>query len=108
MWGALSDERTGLSFTIPAGPRQRSRFRVKSTVELTTIFYCLRFDSSDDSQGYGGGIRHRLHTGGVPCSPNLGPNIEQHPVGQLFPLLFSVATKRVSISGQRADLFVVE
>jgi hypothetical protein len=24
MWGALSDERTGLSFTIPAGPRQRS------------------------------------------------------------------------------------
>jgi hypothetical protein len=30
MWGALSDERTGLSFTIAAGPRQRShsRFRV--------------------------------------------------------------------------------
>jgi hypothetical protein len=24
MWGALSDERTGLSFTIAAGPRQRS------------------------------------------------------------------------------------
>jgi hypothetical protein len=23
MWGALSDERTGLSFTITAGPRQR-------------------------------------------------------------------------------------
>jgi hypothetical protein len=24
MWGALCDERTGLSFTIAAGPRQRS------------------------------------------------------------------------------------
>jgi hypothetical protein len=29
MWSALSDERTGLSFTIAAGPRQRSRSRVR-------------------------------------------------------------------------------
>jgi hypothetical protein len=29
MWGALSDERTGLPFTIAAGPRQRSDFRVR-------------------------------------------------------------------------------
>jgi hypothetical protein len=29
MWGALSDERTGLSFTIAAGPRQRSHFQVR-------------------------------------------------------------------------------
>jgi hypothetical protein len=29
IWGALSDERTGLSFTIAAGPRQRSHFRVR-------------------------------------------------------------------------------
>jgi hypothetical protein len=28
MWGVLSDERTGLSFTIAAGPRQCSHFRV--------------------------------------------------------------------------------
>jgi hypothetical protein len=28
-WGALSGERTGLSFTIAAGPRQRSRSRVR-------------------------------------------------------------------------------
>jgi hypothetical protein len=27
MWGAVSDERTGLSFKIPAGPRQRSHSR---------------------------------------------------------------------------------
>jgi hypothetical protein len=29
MWGALSDERTGLSFTIAAGPRQGSHSRVR-------------------------------------------------------------------------------
>jgi hypothetical protein len=29
IWGALSDERTGLLFTIAAGPRQRSHFRVR-------------------------------------------------------------------------------
>jgi hypothetical protein len=29
MWGALSDERTGLSFTTAAGPRQRSHFGVR-------------------------------------------------------------------------------
>jgi hypothetical protein len=29
MWGALSDERTGLSFTIAAGHCQRSHFRVR-------------------------------------------------------------------------------
>jgi hypothetical protein len=29
MWGALSDERTGLSFTIAAGHRQRSHSRVR-------------------------------------------------------------------------------
>jgi hypothetical protein len=29
MWGSLSDERTGLSFTITAGPCQRSHSRVR-------------------------------------------------------------------------------
>jgi hypothetical protein len=29
MWGVLSDERTGLSFTIAAGSRQRSHSRVR-------------------------------------------------------------------------------
>jgi hypothetical protein len=29
MWGALSDERTGLSFITAAGPRQRSHSRVR-------------------------------------------------------------------------------
>jgi hypothetical protein len=39
-----------------------------SPLGLATIFYCLRFENSlfvasYDSQGYGGGIRPRLHTG---------------------------------------------
>jgi hypothetical protein len=29
MWGVISDERTGLSFTSAAGPRQRSHSRVR-------------------------------------------------------------------------------
>jgi hypothetical protein len=29
MWGVLSEERTGLLFTIAAGPRQRSHLRVR-------------------------------------------------------------------------------
>jgi hypothetical protein len=29
IWGTVSDERTGLSFTIAAGPRQRSQCRVR-------------------------------------------------------------------------------
>jgi hypothetical protein len=64
MWGALSDEKTGLSFTTAAGPRQHSPLR------LATTFYCLRFETSlfftsYDSQGYGGGIRSRLRKGGL-------------------------------------------
>jgi hypothetical protein len=42
-------------------------FSGPSPVGLTTIFYCLWFETSlfvvsYGSQGYGGGIRHRLHT----------------------------------------------
>jgi hypothetical protein len=61
MWSALSDDRTGLSFTIAAGPRQRShsRDRVRGTRDH---ILCLRFETySYDSQGYGGGIRPRLY-----------------------------------------------
>jgi hypothetical protein len=38
MWGALSDERTGLSFTIAAGPRQRSHSRVRVPWESRPYF----------------------------------------------------------------------
>jgi hypothetical protein len=68
MWDALSDERTDLSFTIAAGPRQLNHSRVRVPWELVTIFYCLTFETvlfvaSYGSQGYGRGIRPRLHTG---------------------------------------------
>jgi hypothetical protein len=47
MWGALSDEGTGLSFTIAACPRQRSHNLIYRLWTLTTILldghYCLFF-----------------------------------------------------------------
>jgi hypothetical protein len=38
MWGVLSDKRTGLSFTIVAGPRQRSHSRVRVPWGLRPYF----------------------------------------------------------------------
>jgi hypothetical protein len=66
MWGALSDERTGLSFTIAAGPHQRSHSRVRipwdSRPYFTLRFKNFLFVASYDSQGYSGGIPPHLHT----------------------------------------------
>jgi hypothetical protein len=50
-----------------AGPRQRSHFRVR-ILWHSWPYFTLRFETSlsvasYDSQGYGGGIRPRLHTG---------------------------------------------
>jgi hypothetical protein len=47
-----------------------SVFLGRSPLGLATVFYCLRFETSlfvasYDSQGHGGGIRLRLHTGVV-------------------------------------------
>jgi hypothetical protein len=38
MWGTLSDERTGLSFTISAGPRQSSHSRVRAPWDSRPYF----------------------------------------------------------------------
>jgi hypothetical protein len=43
MWGALSDKRTGLSFTISAGPRQSSCFRVRLPWDFTVSDSRLTF-----------------------------------------------------------------
>jgi hypothetical protein len=78
IWGAVSDERTGLLFTIAASPRQRSHSQGPSLMGLVTIFYCLRFETSPyitshDSQGCVGGIRppppHRIPTQSITCPP---------------------------------------
>jgi hypothetical protein len=67
LWGVHTDERTGLSFVYAAGSYQQS-FSGPSPLVRATIFDCLRFETSHfvasyDSQGHGGGIRPRLHTG---------------------------------------------
>jgi hypothetical protein len=67
LWGALSDERPGLSF-ICCWPLPAQSFLGPSPWELATILYCLRieislFVTSYDWQGHGEGIRPRLHTG---------------------------------------------
>jgi hypothetical protein len=68
MRGALSDERTGLSFTATAGLASAvilgSESRgIRDHILLSQIRDFLFFVASYDSQGYGGSIRPRLHTG---------------------------------------------
>jgi hypothetical protein len=68
MWGALSDERAGLSFTIAADPRQRSHSRVRVPWGSRQYFSQIRdfpFRRLLRLAGYGGGIRPRLHTEGT-------------------------------------------
>jgi hypothetical protein len=46
IWDAVSDERTGMSFTIVAGPRQRTHSGVRIPWDSRPYFYCLRFETS--------------------------------------------------------------
>jgi hypothetical protein len=67
MWGGLSDERTGLSITIAVGSCQRSHSRIRVPWDWWLLLSQIQdflFVASYDSQGYGGGIRPRLHTEG--------------------------------------------
>jgi hypothetical protein len=48
IWGALSNERTGLSFAIATGPRQRSHFWVNS--HSSTLLYPLGTDHAQKTQ----------------------------------------------------------
>jgi hypothetical protein len=64
---SLSDEMTGV-FCTCYWPSPAQCFLGPSPFVLVTIFYCLIFETSlfvasYDSQGHGGGIRPRLHTG---------------------------------------------
>jgi hypothetical protein len=74
MWRALSDERTGLSFVYATGPRQRSLSQVRVLWDSRPYFTVSDFETSlfvasYDSQGHGGGIRPRLHTGNESFRP---------------------------------------
>jgi hypothetical protein len=62
MWGALSDEKTGLSFTIAADSHQRSHFPVRVPWDLSQI-RDFPFRRLLRLTGLDGGIRPGLHTG---------------------------------------------
>jgi hypothetical protein len=66
MWGVWREDRSAFYKCSWSSPAQW--FSGPSPVGLVTIFYYLRFETSlfvasYDSQGYGGGIRPRLHMG---------------------------------------------
>jgi hypothetical protein len=68
IWGALSDERTGLPFTIAAGPRQRSHSRVwvpRDSWAYSTVSD-LRFPQP-------GGSRPRIYIPQEQDSPVISP-----------------------------------
>jgi hypothetical protein len=73
-------------------PLPAQSFSGPSPLELATIFYCLRFETSRfvasyDSQGHGGGIRPRLHTSFLIDSRNCSAyNISERTV-QKTPIL---------------------
>jgi hypothetical protein len=83
LWGTLSDERTVclsyiLYWFLPA-----QSFSGPSPLELATVFYSLRFETSlfvasYDSQGHGGGIRPRLQRRGL-LYKALADSIEDTP-----------------------------
>jgi hypothetical protein len=75
-------------FCMCCWPLPAQSFSGPSPLGLATIFYCLRFETSlfvasFDSQGHGGCIRSRLHTGiffsiVLFITPLYGPNRKHH------------------------------
>jgi hypothetical protein len=87
-------------------------------VGLATVFYSLRFETSlfiasYDSQGYGGGIRPRLHTGlriNLSLSLMLRPTVSRpvclgikHPSGAYDQILITVRHAGVLMWGVLSD-----
>jgi hypothetical protein len=104
-WGALSDERTGLSFVYAAGPCQRGLSRVRIP---GTIFYCLTFETSlfvtsYDSQDHGGGIRPRFHTGYCTVAPIVDITPRHGPRRKQSLYCWSVFTSPLHSNGRGAD-----
>jgi hypothetical protein len=94
IWGALSDERTGLSFTIAAGLCQHSHSWVRVPWDSRLYFTVSNSRLPYDSQGYGGGIRSRLHAGfcriNYVSSPYNSGRTELRPPPRTVRVLFRV------------------
>jgi hypothetical protein len=99
LYGALSLTRERVYRLLCCWSSTAQSFSGPSPSGLVTIFYCLRFETSlsvasYDSQGYGGGIRPRLHTGFLlrvtHKVPALTAQKTQFPWFFPFPLLFRV------------------
>jgi hypothetical protein len=85
-------------------------FSGPSLLRVATIFYCLRFETSlfvasYDSQGHGGGIRPRLHTGCTVSTDGLQDNSSARIPRKTFSLLlrFGVFTERLPSNGRGTD-----
>jgi hypothetical protein len=111
MWGALSDERTGLSFTVAAGVRQRSHSRVRVSWDSRPYFTVsdsrLPFSSSPTTRrvtvevfdsaplpwppfiGSGSFVTVEFSGMGLSLSPT--PNLEDQKLHSVWPLPFDLS-----------------
>jgi hypothetical protein len=71
MWGGLSDERTGLPFTIAAGQRQRSHFWVR-VPRYSRPYFTVSDSRLPQSGGPGPHIYIPQEQGGPVISPGTG------------------------------------
>jgi hypothetical protein len=85
-------------------PPPAQSFSGPSPVRLVTIFYCLRFETSllaasYDSQGYGGGIRPRLHRGTPQASQSQSQSYVTRVAARVFsePLPSNALSKSITV-----------
>jgi hypothetical protein len=107
----------GSVFCMCPWPLPAQSFSGPSPLGLATIFYCLRFETyhfvaSYDSQGHGGGIRPRLHTGltSVFCLLCAAPEVgcwrpgEKTPCHRVVLALLRISTIRLPTNFQQLKL----
>jgi hypothetical protein len=98
----------GSIFCICCWSSPAQSFSGPSPLDLATLFYCLSFETSlfvasYDSQGHGGGIRPRLHTGeleSITCPPVISSRrTEYRSPSQTVSLLLSVHSSLWNVPG---------